>query len=86
MENVTLNNKLEFFSNYLEKPQNIDIRWDVMLNMKVNDFLSANLITNLIYVDDIKVPLDRDDNGEVDSSSFMIQFKEMFGVGLNLKF
>lgn len=86
VENVTLNNKLEFFSNYLEEPQNIDVRWDMLLNMKINDFLSANLITNLIYDDDIKVPLDRNDDGEVDSSGSRIQFKEMFGVGLNLKF
>ncbi|HET6558978.1 MAG TPA: DUF3078 domain-containing protein [Prolixibacteraceae bacterium] len=86
IENVTLNNKLEFFSNYLENPQNIDIRWDMLLNMKINDYLSANLITNLIYDDDIKVPLDEDDNGIIDSSGPRIQFKEMFGVGLNVKF
>lgn len=86
VENVTLNNKLEFFSNYLEKPQNIDVRWDMMLNMKINDYLSANLITNLIYDDDVKVPLDEDDNGEIDGSGPRIQFKEMFGVGLNVKF
>lgn len=86
VENVTLNNKLEFFSNYLEQPQNIDIRWDMMLNMKVNDFLSANLITNLIYDDDSKVPLDENEDGILEGSGARIQFKEMFGVGLNVKF
>lgn len=86
MKNVTLNNKVELFSNYLDKPQNIDIDWDLMLNMKVNDYLSANLITNLIYDDDIKVPLDKNGDGVIEGSGPRIQFKEMFGVGLNIKF
>lgn len=86
MKNVTLNNKIDFFSNYLDKPQNIDIDWDLMLNMKINDFLSANLITNLIYDDDIKVPLDEDGNGIIEATGPRIQFKEMFGMGLNYKF
>lgn len=86
MKNVTLNNKLELFSNYLEKPQNVDIDWDLMLNMKVNDYLSANLITNLIYDDDIKVPIEVTDSGEIVRSGPRIQFKEIFGIGLNIKF
>jgi len=86
MKNVTLNNKIDFFSNYLEKPQNIDIDWDLMLNMKVNEYLSANLITNLIYDDDIKVPIDENEDGIIESTGPRIQFKEMFGIGLNIKF
>lgn len=86
MKNVTLNNKVELFSNYLEKPQNVDIDWDLMLNMKVNDYLSANLITNLIYDDDIKVPIEVTDSGEIVRSGPRIQFKEIFGIGLNIKF
>lgn len=86
MKNVTLNNKVELFSNYLEKPQNVDIDWDLMLNMKVNEYLSANLITNLIYDDDVKVPVEVADNGEILRSGPRIQFKEIFGIGLNIKF
>jgi hypothetical protein len=86
MKNVTLNNKVELFSNYLEKPQNVDIDWDLMLNMKVNDYLSANLITNLIYDDDIKVPIDENEDGVIEGSGPRIQFKEMLGIGLNIKF
>lgn len=86
MKNVTLNNKVELFSNYLDKPQNVDINWDLMLNMKVNDYLSANLITNLIYDDDIKVPIDKNEDGVIEGSGPRIQFKEMLGIGLNIKF
>lgn len=77
MKNVSLHSKLDLFSNYFHNPDNIDVNWDVLINMKVNDYLSANLITNLIYDDDIKVAPD---------SGPRVQFKEMFGVGLNLKF
>ncbi|MFA5327768.1 MAG: DUF3078 domain-containing protein [Prolixibacteraceae bacterium] len=76
MKNVSLNSKLDLFSNYFHNPGNIDINWDLLINMKINDFLSANLITNLIYDDDIKI----------DNRGPKIQFKEMFGLGLNLKF
>ncbi|MGE5394028.1 MAG: DUF3078 domain-containing protein [Candidatus Saccharibacteria bacterium] len=86
MKNVTLNNKVVFFSNYLKNPQNVDVNWDLMLNMKVNDYLSANLITNLIYDDDIKVPIDVNESGQIIRSGPRVQFKEMFGIGLNIKF
>ena len=77
MKNVSLHSKLDLFSNYLNNPENIDINWDVLINMKINDYLSANLITNLIYDDDIKA-------GPGEGPK--VQFKEMFGVGLSLKF
>ncbi len=82
MKNVTLESKFDLFSNYLKQPQNIDVSWDLMVNMKVNDYLSANLITNLIYDNDVK--MDVDDNGTVLSGA-KVQFKELFGVGLNIK-
>ena len=77
MKNVSLQSKLDLFSNYFNNPGNIDVNWDVLINMKVNDYLSANLITNLIYDDDIHISA---------TQGPRVQFKEMFGVGLNLKF
>jgi len=79
-KNVTFESKFDIFSNYLDQPQNMDVNWDVTINMKVNDYLSANLITNLIYDNDIKI---EDSDG---SMGPRVQFKELFGVGLNVKF
>lgn len=81
VKNVTFQTKLDLFSNYFHNPENIDIDWNVLINMKVNDFLSANLITRLIYDDDVKI-LDP----ETETSSPKVQFMEMFGVGLTFKF
>lgn len=81
VKNVTAQTKVELFSNYFHNPENIDVDWTFMFNMKVNEWLSANLMTQLIYDDDVKI-LDPDTN----HSAPMVQFMEMFGVGLSVKF
>ncbi len=81
MKNVTLSSTLGLFSNYIENPQNVDVDWKVAINMKINDYLSANLNTQLVYDDDIAYI---DDNG--DERGARVQFKEVFGVGLTYKF
>ncbi|WP_347840669.1 DUF3078 domain-containing protein [uncultured Draconibacterium sp.] len=81
VKNVTLDTKVDFFSNYFEDPQNIDIDWTMKIIMKVNDYLSANLITQLIYDDDVLI-LNPDTGSEVPR----LQFMESFGVGLTFKF
>lgn len=79
MENVKLSTDITLFSNYLGKPQNVDIAWNTLISMKVNKWLSANLATNLIY----------DDNIEIEKDGRMaprIQFKQLFGAGLSVNF
>jgi len=80
-ENVTLNTKLDLFSNYLKEPQNVDINWDILISMKVNEYLSANINTQLIYDDNINYV---NKKGEIMGPR--IQFKEVFGAGLSYKF
>ncbi|WP_321372686.1 DUF3078 domain-containing protein [uncultured Draconibacterium sp.] len=82
MKNVTLDTKVDFFSNYLDQPKNIDVDWTFKIIMKVNDYLSANLITQMIYDNDVKI------QGEDPESSPApaLQFMESFGVGLTFKF
>jgi hypothetical protein len=70
IKNVTLNSKLGMFYNYLDEPQ-VDIDWEVLVNMKINQFISTNLVTQLIY-----------DKDQVDE----VQFKEILGIGLTYKF
>lgn len=81
MKNVNLLSKLDLFTNYAEKPQNIDVSWEVIITMKINEVLSASLQTHLLYDDDIK---STNDAGEQVGPK--IQFKEVFGVGLAYKF
>ncbi|WP_163324139.1 DUF3078 domain-containing protein [Draconibacterium mangrovi] len=81
-ENVTLDTKVDLFSNYLDQPKNIDVDWTFKIIMKVNDYLSANLITQLIYDNDVKIQGD----DETLPPSPALQFMESFGVGLTFKF
>ena len=80
-KNVTFQTKLDLFSNYMENFGNVDVDWTMMFNLKVNEWLSANLLTQLIYDDDIKIM-----DEETGRKSPMVQFMETFGVGLTFKF
>ena len=81
MKNVTLDTKIDLFTNYLENFGNIDIDWTGKVNMKVNDWLSANLVMQLIYDDDIDI-----EDPETGKSGPKVQFMESFGAGLTLTF
>lgn len=84
VENVTLENKLLLFSNYLEDPQNVDVDNQLNLNLKVNDFLSTYFGLQLIYDDDVLLPLsDAPDNNEFGPR---LQLKQLFGAGFTFRF
>jgi hypothetical protein len=84
LKNVTFTTKIDLFSNYIKNPQNIVVNWETLIAFKVNKFLSANINTQLIYDDKIKVPVVR--NGEPSSIGSLVQFKEILGVGFSYKF
>ncbi len=71
MENISMENILGLYSNYLDKPQNIDVSYQMNMVMKVNKYVSANLGLHFLY----------DDNALKD-----LQFKEVFGLGFNAIF
>lgn len=55
MENISLESNLELFSNYIDRPQNIDVRWTNALVAKVNKYITVNLFTDMIYDHDINI-------------------------------
>ncbi|NOY36953.1 MAG: DUF3078 domain-containing protein [Chlorobi bacterium] len=80
---TSLETRLELFSNYLKKPQNVDIDWEVLGKVKISDKVSVNLYTHLIYDDDIK--METDNLGNVIRGP-KVQFQEILGLGLTLNF
>lgn len=86
MENVSLETKIDLFSNYLNNPTNIDINWETLITLKANEFLSATIATHLVYDDDIIIAEDTDGDGTIDRKGPRMQFKEVLSVGLTLKF
>ena len=71
MANVSIENRLNLYSNYLDDPQNVDIDYQTNVIMRINRYLSANLALQAIY----------DDN-----SIQAVQVKEVFGLGVNFGF
>ena len=71
MTNVSAENTLNLYTNYLEDPQNVDIDYSLAIVMKINKFLSANLNFQAIY----------------DDNAFQgFQTRQVFGLGVNYGF
>ncbi len=69
VENVQLEQRINLYSDYLEQAENIDIDYTITAYMKINDYLSTNLIIQCLY----------DDN-----AIKRIQLREVFGLSINL--
>jgi hypothetical protein len=70
-ERLAVRSKLELFSNFLDKPQNLKVDWELSLNLKMGDYITARIATHLIY----------DEEATTD-----VQFRELFGLGLSYNF
>lgn len=71
MENVSVENILNLYSNYLEDPQNVDLDYQLNVVMKINKYLSTNLAFQTIY----------------DDNAFKgFQIRQVLGVGINYGF
>ena len=71
MENVTMENILNLYSNYLEDPQNVDIDYTLNLIMAINKWITANATFQAIY----------DDNAVKG-----FQIREALGIGVTYGF
>jgi hypothetical protein len=83
MENVTLSLRLDLFSNYLDKPKNVDVNAEFLLVFKINKFLQASISSILLYDDNTLVPVSLD-NGEYRQGKG-VQLKNVLGIGLSYK-
>lgn len=86
MTNVNLKARLELFTNYLDRPENIDINAETMLTMKVNKFISASLVSQVIYDHDINIEIDKNHDGIIEGKGPRLQFRQVLGVGFGVKF
>ena len=67
---ATYNGRLDLFSNYKRKPQNVDVYFTNLLTMKFNTWLGTTISLDMIYDDDV---------------ISKVQLKEILGIGLTLK-
>jgi len=86
VQNVTLQSKLDLFTNYLRNPKNVDLAWENIVNFQVNKYIAASLFVHMIYDDDIAVRVDRNEDGRVDGKGPRLQMKQTLGIGLSYNF
>jgi hypothetical protein len=71
MENVSVENIVNLYSNYLEDAKNVDIDYQLNIVMKINKYLSTNFAFQTLY----------------DDNAFKgFQTRQVIGVGLNANF
>lgn len=83
MENVLLSVKLDLFSNYLDKPKNVDVNLELLFAFKINSFLQASISSTLLYDDNTLVPV-KLDNGDYRQGKG-VQLKNVIGIGFAYK-
>lgn len=75
IKNVGVVSKLALFNNYTDEDKNnrknIDVNWEMMINIKANKFLTTSIMATLIYDENVVAKT---------------QFKEVLGIGLSYKF
>jgi hypothetical protein len=91
-KDMSIVNHLRLFSSYLNKPQNIDVDWEMNLEQRINWFFTIRLNLHLIYDDDIRFTAYDSEGNPVlnpDGSEKTVaktQFKEFVGLSLQFKF
>jgi hypothetical protein len=92
VKTVTVTNRLQLFTNYINNPMNIDVDWEMILQANLNWFTDVRLNTHLIFDDDTKtLVFDRDKNPVLGSDGLQkktarAQFKELLGFSFIFRF
>ena len=91
-DKIDMTNKIQFFSNFLSKPQNVDVDWEMIMTMSLNWFTDLRMNMHLIYDDNTRFPVYDDEGnpvigtGGVQKTAPKAQFKELLGLSLAFKF
>jgi hypothetical protein len=82
--NITAKNRLSLFTDYVHNFGNIDVDWAFFADLKVNQYVKANVGFNLIYDEDIDVITE--ENGVKINEGPKVQLKQVLGIGLEYVF
>ena len=82
--NITIKNRLSLYTDYLHNFGNIDVDWQFNTDLKVNQYVKANVGCNLVYDEDIDV-IKTVDGVKVNEGA-KVQLKQVLGIGLEYVF
>lgn len=84
MTNINLDTRATLYTDYLKDFGNIDVDWQIGLEMVVNKYVKANLGSHLLYDNDIKNK--REVAGMQITEGPRLQLKQIIGIGLEYTF
>lgn len=85
-KNIEFNNRVNLYTDYLNSFGNIDVDWEMLLDLTVNQYVKANIGTHILYDDDVKFKESETPDGEVEKYGARVQFKQLLGVGISYSF
>ena len=83
-ENINFENRIALYTDYINNFGNIDIDWQIQLDLTVNQYVKANIGTHLVYDDDIKSK--QEAGGVQVVKGPKIQLKQLLGLGVVYQF
>jgi hypothetical protein len=87
MENIAFKHRLNLYTDYISSFGNIDVDWELNVNLQVNKYIVTNLGTHIIYDDDILFdPIKNDAGLVINEGKPKLQFKQILGVGVAYNF
>ncbi len=91
LDGLKISNAIRLFSGYLDKPQNIDVDWEINLDKQINWYFLVRVNLHFIYDDDIRFAvLDQNQKPVLlpDGSEKRVpklQFKQFLGLTLSFR-
>ncbi|MEC5167434.1 hypothetical protein RCH18_003190 [Flavobacterium sp. PL11] len=84
LKNIILENRLSLYSDYINRFGNIDVNCDLQIELRVNQYVKANIGAHVIYDDDIKSK--QEVAGIQVTEGPKTQVRQAIGVGLEYVF
>ncbi len=86
-KNMGIKHRLSLYTDYLRQFGNVDIDWELNVELRVNEYIVTSLGTHLIYDDDILFDEVKNEEGIIiDPGEPRLQFKQLLGVGVSYNF
>lgn len=85
-KNMEFSNRVNLYTDYLNSFGNIDMDWEMLLDLTVNQYVKANIGTHILYDNDVKFKEFENPEGETQKYGARVQFKQLLGVGISYSF
>ena len=84
LKNVSMENRLSLYADYLKNLGNVDVNYDAVVDMRINQYLYAQFTLGLRYDDDAKVEIGAHSGEPIYGKR--LQVKQTLGIGLAYTF